>query len=267
MALNYYINQKGEIPNTALSMTDGGALERASRFHQTIPGYAPTPLVSLDHLAQRLGVAQVLVKDESRRFGLNAFKALGGSYAMARCLGQRLGWPEEKLTFEALMAPEVREKLGELTFVTATDGNHGRGVAWAAHKLGQKAVVHMPKGSSQARYENIAKEGAQVTIEEVNYDDCVRMAAAEAAVKAAKGQTKTIPMHTFSGPVEHAIAHIEESIQGKVDDRFLRWYAVKLFERDDKVMEELKLDKDLIAHIDEHIKDCASICSLPVRMI
>ena len=181
MALNYYINQKGEIPNTALSMTDGGALERASRFHQTIPGYAPTPLVSLDHLAQRLGVAQVLVKDESRRFGLNAFKALGGSYAMARCLGQRQGWPEEKLTFEALMAPEVREKLGELTFVTATDGNHGRGVAWAAHKLGQKAVVHMPKGSSQARYENIAKEGAQVTIEEVNYDDCVRMAAAEAA--------------------------------------------------------------------------------------
>ena len=136
MALNYYINQKGEIPNTALSMTDGGALERASRFHQTIPGYAPTPLVSLDHLAQRLGVAQVLVKDESRRFGLNAFKALGGSYAMARCLGQRLGWPEEKLTFEALMAPEVREKLGELTFVTATDGNHGRGRAWAARQLG-----------------------------------------------------------------------------------------------------------------------------------
>lgn len=93
MALNYYINQKGEIPNTALSMTDGGALERASRFHKTIPGYVPTPLVSLDHLAQKLGVAQVLVKDESRRFGLNAFKALGGSYAMARCLGQRLGWP------------------------------------------------------------------------------------------------------------------------------------------------------------------------------
>ena len=73
------------------------------------------------------------------------------------------------------------------------------------------------------------------------------MDAAEAAVKAAKGQTKTIPMHTFSGPVEHAIAHIEESIQGKVDDRFLRWYAVKLFERDDKVMDELKLPSDLAA--------------------
>ena len=176
MALNYYINQKGEIPNTALSMTDGGALERASRFHQTIPGYAPTPLVSLDHLAQRLGVAQVLVKDESRRFGLNAFKALGGSYAMARCLGQRLGWPEEKLTFEALMAPEVREKLGELTFVTATDGNHGRGVAWAARQLGHKSVVYMPKGSARERLDNIRAQGAQAEITDLNYDDAVRLA-------------------------------------------------------------------------------------------
>lgn len=167
---------KGEIPNTALSLTDGGALERASRFHKTIPGYAPTPLVSLDHLAQKLGVAQVLVKDESRRFGLNAFKALGGSYAMARCLGQRLGWPEEKITFEALMKPEVREKLGELTFVTATDGNHGRGVAWAARQLGHKSVVYMPKGSARERLDNIRAQGAQAEITDLNYDDAVRLA-------------------------------------------------------------------------------------------
>ena len=81
-------------------------------------------------------------------------------------------------------------------------------------------------------------------------------AAAKAAVTAAQGKKAGELPHVFTGSVEHAIAHIEESIQGKVDDRFLRWYAVKLFERDDKVMEELKLDKDLIAHIDEHIKDC-----------
>ena len=81
-------------------------------------------------------------------------------------------------------------------------------------------------------------------------------AAAKAAVAAAKATKAGELPHVFTGSVEHAIAHIEESIQGKVDDRFLRWYAVKLFERDDKVMEELKLDKDLIAHIDEHIKDC-----------
>ena len=81
-------------------------------------------------------------------------------------------------------------------------------------------------------------------------------AAAKAAMAAAKaGKGGELP-HVFTGSVEHAIAHIEESIQGKVDNRFLRWYAVKLFERDDKVMDELKLSSDLIAHIDQHIKDC-----------
>ena len=82
------------------------------------------------------------------------------------------------------------------------------------------------------------------------------MKAAEMAVTAAKsGKAGELP-HVFTGSVEHAIAHIEESIQGKVDDRFLRWYAVKLFERDDKVQQELKLDKALGDHIDQHIADC-----------
>ena len=81
-------------------------------------------------------------------------------------------------------------------------------------------------------------------------------AAAKAAVAAAKAaKTGELP-HVFTGSVEHAIAHIEESIQGKVEPRFLRWYAVKLFERDEKVLEELKLDKALVDHIDEHIQDC-----------
>ena len=81
-------------------------------------------------------------------------------------------------------------------------------------------------------------------------------AAAKAAVAAAKAaKTGELP-HVFTGSVEHAIAHIEESIQGKVEPRFLRWYAVKLFERDEKVLEELKLEKALVDHIDEHIRDC-----------
>ena len=82
-------------------------------------------------------------------------------------------------------------------------------------------------------------------------------AAAKAAIAAAKaGKASEELPHVFTGSVEHAIAHIEESIQGKVDDHFLRWYAVKLFERDDKVQDELRLDKSLLAHIDDHIKDC-----------
>lgn len=80
--------------------------------------------------------------------------------------------------------------------------------------------------------------------------------AAQMAVAAAKKKSAGELPHVFTGSVEHAIAHIEESIQGKVEDHFLRWYAVKLFERDDKVQEELNLSKELLAHIDGHIKDC-----------
>ena len=80
--------------------------------------------------------------------------------------------------------------------------------------------------------------------------------AAELAVAAAKKAKAGELPHVFTGSVEHAIAHIEESIQGKVDDRFLRWYAVKLFERDDKVQAELNLSKEILDHIDAHIADC-----------
>ena len=80
--------------------------------------------------------------------------------------------------------------------------------------------------------------------------------AAEQAVAAAKAARSGELPHVFTGSVEHAIAHIEESIQGKVDARFLRWYAVKLFERDEKVQAELALDKELLAHIEQHIADC-----------
>ena len=154
---------------------------KARFFHSSFPQYSITPLARLDGMAKYLGLGGLFVKDESFRFGLNAFKVLGGSFAMARYIAKEMGRDVSEMTYDYLTSEAFRREFGQATFFTATDGNHGRGVAWAAHKLGQKAVVHMPKGSSQARYENIAKEGAQVTIEEVNYDDCVRMAAAEAA--------------------------------------------------------------------------------------
>ena len=154
---------------------------KARFFHSSFPQYSVTPLARLDGMAKYLGLAGLYVKDESFRFGLNAFKVLGGSFAMARYIAHQMGRHVSEMTYDYLTSEQLRQAFGQATFFTATDGNHGRGVAWAAHKLGQKAVVHMPKGSSQARYENIKKEGAQVTIEDVNYDDCVRMAAAEAA--------------------------------------------------------------------------------------
>jgi len=145
-------------------------------FHKSFPEYEPTPLQNLEALAKTYGVEAIWVKDESYRFGLNAFKVLGGSYAIGKYLAERLDTPLEDLSFEKLKSKEMKEKMGEITFVTATDGNHGRGIAWAARELGQKAVVYMPKGSSQIRLDNIRNEGAEASITELNYDDAVRLA-------------------------------------------------------------------------------------------
>ena len=95
------------------------------------------------------------MKDESYRFGLNAFKVLGGSYAIGNYMAKKLGEDISRLTFEQLASDETREQLGEIIFVTATDGNHGRGVAWTARQLKQRAVVYMPKGSALERLHNI----------------------------------------------------------------------------------------------------------------
>ena len=151
-------------------------VEKARAFHRSFPRYAETPLVCLSHLAERLGVRGIYVKDESKRFGLNAFKVLGGSYAMAKYIAGILGVDVSALPYERLISQEVRDKIGEVTFFTATDGNHGRGVAWAANQLGQKSVVYMPHGSSPYRLEKIRAEGATATIEDMNYDDAVRLA-------------------------------------------------------------------------------------------
>ncbi len=155
-------------------------MQQAGNFHRSFPQYSVTPLTRLSGLAEYLGLKRLYVKDESYRFGLNAFKVLGGSYAIARHIAKELGKDVSEVPYSVLTSDELREKFGQATFFTATDGNHGRGVAWAANKLGQKCVVRMPKGTTQTRLQNIALENATVTIENLNYDDCVRMAAKEA---------------------------------------------------------------------------------------
>jgi len=147
----------------------------AETFHRTFPDYQPTPLVGLPGLATKLGIRQLLVKDESHRFGLNAFKVLGASYAMACYLCDRLKLPIEEADFAYLRSEEVKRQLGELTFVTATDGNHGRAVAWAAAQLGQRAVVYLPKGSASQRVEAIRQTGAHAHVINGSYDEAVRL--------------------------------------------------------------------------------------------
>jgi len=177
--MQYCLRTRGDHGHADTAFLSREEIQKAADFHKTLPGYAPTPLVKLDNFAQKLGVGAVYLKDESKRFGLNAFKALGGSWAIADYLKETLGL-EGKVTFDALRA--VLAGREPVTFITATDGNHGRGVAWTARVLGQKAVVYMPKGSAAERLENIRAQGAQAKITEYNYDDTVRMAARDAEV-------------------------------------------------------------------------------------
>lgn len=179
--IQWTVNHMPKSDDQSLSIMSLTNVEKAYRFHRSFPQYSVTPLANLTGMAARLGLGALCVKDESYRFGLNAFKVLGGSFAIGHYIADRLGRDVEAMDYSYLTSDTLRNEFGQATFFTATDGNHGRGVAWAARQLHQRAVVHMPKGSVKIRYDNIAREGAQVTIENVNYDECVRIAAKEAA--------------------------------------------------------------------------------------
>lgn len=179
-AMKWAVNRLPKTEDANLKVMGLEEVRKARAFHESFPQYCVTPLVKLEQMARYLGLGQVYVKDESYRFGLNAFKVLGGSFAMARYIAQQTGKDVSELPYEVLTSGELKEEFGQATFFTATDGNHGRGVAWAANKLGQKAVVLMPKGTTQTRLNNILAEGARATIEPYNYDECVRRANAMA---------------------------------------------------------------------------------------
>ena len=166
---------KGAGEGTDLSFLTVEEAKKARFYHKSFAPYTPTPLVALPGLARALGVERIFVKDESHRFGLNAFKVLGASYAIGRYLAEQLGEEFRDVTFERLRSPEVRQRLGEITFTTATDGNHGRAVAWTAQQLGHRAVIYMPKGSDPTRLANIRAHGAEASITDLNYDDVVRL--------------------------------------------------------------------------------------------
>ena len=166
---NYYSKDKVNIDHLNESTA-----EKIIHYHKSFPMYKETPLVSLEGLADRLSLGSIYVKDESKRFGLNAFKVLGGSYATAVYLAERFGLELSNISYDLLKGDELRDE--GLIFVTATDGNHGRGIAWTAKQLGYKSLVFMPKGSSVHRIESIKNEGARVEVLDCNYDDAVRYA-------------------------------------------------------------------------------------------
>lgn len=232
-AISYYLkDRQGYEALKELDDFSAPVLRKVRTFHRGFKEYSPTPLHRLKHLAKEMGVAEIFVKDESYRFGLHAFKVLGGSYAIGKVLAERLGMDIGDLSFDDFTQPLIKEKLGEITFVTATDGNHGKGIAWAARKLGQKSVVYMPRGSSALRLEAIKKEGAQASIIEGNYDDAVRLSGEMAREKGwvvVQDTTwpgyETIPhwiMQGYSTLIDEAMEQLEDWKYHRVSHVFLQ---------------------------------------------
>ncbi|MEX0781187.1 MAG: diaminopropionate ammonia-lyase [Dehalococcoidia bacterium] len=165
-------------PRTTASVAveQPGAATRA--FHRRLPGYEVTPLRELPSLATRTGVGRVLLKDESHRLGLPAFKILGASWATYCTMVDRLGFEPEWASLDDLTRQLAA--LRPLTLATATDGNHGRAVARMARLFGLEARIFVPAGTAAARIDAIASEGATVTVVDGSYDDAVEMASKEA---------------------------------------------------------------------------------------
>jgi len=145
----YFINY----PNNEIPQDSTSNILRISKpmeYHTSLPTYQPTTLTSLNNLAKKYGVSNIYVKDEASRFSLNAFKSLGASFAINEILKRN---------------PDIQ------VFCTATDGNHGRAVAWASLSAGKKSMVYVPRDTSKNRIEAISKEGAQVIQLDKNYDE------------------------------------------------------------------------------------------------
>ena len=168
-------NRGGEVDTSDYSFS---ATENIRRLHRSLKVYNVTPLVELKSFAREKNLAAVYVKDESSRFGLKAFKGLGSIWAIYKVISHELGLKNPSL--EEIF--QRRDEISEMTFITTTDGNHGKGVSWAAGLFGCKSYVYMPKGTVEVRAQAIRDAGsATVEITDMNYDDCVKFTAQLAA--------------------------------------------------------------------------------------
>ena len=171
-----YGSKRGEI----LSAT---ALAKAEAEITAWPGYRVTPQHALNDLAKALGVAAIHYKDEGTRFGLGSFKALGGAYAVGQLLCRELGGRfGRSLKTSDLLDAELRRACADITVICATDGNHGRSVAWGAQLFGCRCVIYIHASVSEGRKQAIEAFGATVVRTAGNYDDAVRQADMDARV-------------------------------------------------------------------------------------
>ncbi len=167
------------------NVLDPESAEVVRREISSWPQYRQTPLISLPGLAARIGVAELHYKDESGRFGLGSFKGLGGAYAVYRCIAEAVAarTGNSAITAADLAGGKYRDLSSSITVCCATDGNHGRSVAWGAQIFGCDCVIYIHEKVSRGREVAIGRYGARVVRTPGNYEDSVRRAAADAAAK------------------------------------------------------------------------------------
>ena len=210
-------------PREPGSLSVAAPPEGPRRFHASMPGYEPTPLRTAPAAAARLGVREVLVKDESSRLGLPSFKVLGASWAIYRALLDRLGRSADEVDgFGALKRASESLSRAGFTLSAATDGNHGHAVARMARLLGFAARIYVPANTAQARIDAIAGEGATVTVVDGGYQDAVARSAEDAGERCLvisdtswEGYTE-VPAWVIEGYTT-IFAEIEEGLRARPD--------------------------------------------------
>jgi len=164
---------------------NAGGLAAARETITRWPGYAPTPLVDLPGIAAASGIAGLYYKNEAHRFGLASFKPLGGAYAVYRCVEAEIASAtgNGRVDLEDIMSGRFADIAAGVTVTAATDGNHGRSVAWGAGLFGCRCVIFINEAVSEGREHAIAGFGAEVRRNPGSFDDAVRAAAATAAAE------------------------------------------------------------------------------------
>ena len=178
LLLNSLADKKAEYGPDQLTVLNDEAFAVAQSTISAWPGYALTPLVSLNTLAEKAQVAKIFYKDEGPRFGLGSFKALGGAYAVSQLLRREIARIKsiDMPAISKLLDGSHSDVISEVTVCCATDGNHGRSVAWGAQTFGCKCVILIHSTVSEGRKQAIETYGATVIRTKGNYDDSVREA-------------------------------------------------------------------------------------------
>ncbi len=204
---NDHVAPAGEYASDPGAFMTPEAFDKAYREITAWPGYEPTPLFSLDGMAESLGIGALHLKYEAPRFGLGSFKALGGAYAVSlylkRVIKEKTG---EDADVQSLLSGDFSDALKDVTVCSATAGNHGRSVAWGAQMFGCRCIIYVPKATLQGRADAIAAYGAEVIRHTGNYDEtvqhCAEVARAEGwtviSDTSYEGYTQ-IPLDVMSG--------------------------------------------------------------------